>query len=51
MTRYIVTATRILYGYETVFSFGDEEKAKAKMAKLDADIRYTYTYRIEGGEK
>lgn len=47
MTRYIVTATRILYGYETVFSFSDEAQAKAKMAQLDADVRYTYTYKIE----
>ena len=51
MTRYIVTATRTLYGYETVFSFSNEADAKAKMEKLDADIRYTYTYRVEGGEK
>ena len=51
MTRYIVTATRTLYGYETVFSFSNEADAKAKMEKLDADIRYTYTYRVEGGEE
>lgn len=49
MTRYIVTATRTLYGYETVFSFSNEADAKAKMEKLDADIRYTYTYKIEEG--
>lgn len=47
MTRYIVTATRILYGYEISFSFTDESMAKAKMAQLDADVRYTYTYKVE----
>ena len=47
MTRYIVTATRILYGDEISFSFTDESMAKAKMAQLDADVRYTYTYKVE----
>ena len=52
MTRYIVTKTRIAYGYVTEYSFTKEEQAKALMAKLDNDVRYTYTYRIEkqGGQ-
>lgn len=47
MTRYVVTVTRILYGYETIFSFDKEADAIAKMAKLDNDPRYTYTYHVE----
>lgn len=47
MTRYIVTKTHVVYGYVTEYSFTNEEQAKALMAKLDNDVRYTYTYRIE----
>lgn len=47
MTRYVVTRTCIAFGYVTIYSFSNEKLAIEKMAKLDKDPRYTYTYKIE----
>lgn len=47
MTRYVVTKKCIAFGYVTIYSFSDEKLAIEKMAKLDKDPRYTYTYKIE----
>ena len=44
MTRYIVIKTNIAFGYVTKYSFTEKELAEKKMAQLDADVRYTYTY-------
>ena len=45
MKRYIVTKTHIAFGYVTEYSFTEKELAEKKMAQLDADVRYTYTYK------
>ena len=47
MTRYVVTRTCIAFGYVTIYSFTNEKLAIEKMAKLDKDPRYTYTYKVE----
>ena len=47
MTRYVVTKKCIAFGYVTIYSFSNEKLAIEKMAKLDKDPRYTYTYKIE----
>ena len=47
MTRYVVTRTCIAFGHVTIYSFSNEKLAIEKMAKLDKDPRYTYTYEIE----
>lgn len=44
MKRYIVTKIHIAFGYVTEYSFTEKEHAEKKMAQLDADVRYTYTY-------
>ncbi len=47
MTRYIVTKTHVVYGYVTEYSFTNKRQAILLMERLDNDVRYTYTYRIE----
>lgn len=47
MARYIVTKTHIAYGYVTKYSFTNKRQAILLMERLDADVRYTYTYREE----